>query len=150
MKVSAKGICLCAVAIAMSVSACGPMNGPTAAVSNADPEAQRIRETRVFATGDKRRVVQAVLGALEDQGCTLFTIDYERGFISAARKAMRISIFLVPVGHDRYSVRASARVMPSASSPMVDDPAFYRSFIFDPVSKELSLPGKIPEAGADQ
>lgn len=123
------------------VAACQPPPPPPPTMSAQSPVALRAMQIRAFDTTDKRKVVQAVIAALQDLGYGIAKVDYGSGTITAAKLArLRLTAVVYPHGQRQYSVRANAMVvMPGASATQVDDPEFYQQYFFVPLEKAMFL-----------
>jgi hypothetical protein len=122
------------------LAACTPPPPPPPILSKQAPVALRAMQIRTFETANKRWLVQAVIATMQDLGYTVEKIDYASGTISAAKLIqLRLTAVVYPHGPAQMSVRANAMVKLGAASSQVDDPIFYQTLFFEPLSKALFL-----------
>lgn len=99
--------------------------------------AQRGISTRVFDTGDKAKVFQAVLSALQDLGFVVDRADSVLGTVSATRFGsglVRFTVTIRPGGQQRTIVRASGQL----NQYELSDPAPFQRF-YEALSQALFL-----------
>lgn len=110
--------------------------------SFASPEevlALREIQTRRFEAEDPVRLLKAAMAAMQDLQFVIDDAEPALGLAvgtSLARGSrVQVSVFVRPVGDDRYSVRASVHRGPFR----VDEPRVYRDF-FDAIGVVMALP----------
>ena len=99
--------------------------------------AQRGISTRVFDTGDRAKVFQAVLSALQDLGFVVDRADQILGTVSATRFGaglVRFTVTVRPGGPTRTIVRASGQL----NQHELSDPAPFQRF-YEALSQALFL-----------
>jgi hypothetical protein len=99
--------------------------------------AQRGISTRFFETGDKAKVFQAVLSALQDLGFVVDRADSVLGTVSATRFGsglVRFTVTIRPGGQQRTIVRASGQL----NQHELSDPAPFQRF-YEALSQALFL-----------
>lgn len=99
--------------------------------------AQRGISTRVFDTGDRAKVFQAVLSALQDLGFVVDRADSVLGTVSATRYGsglVRFTVTIRPGGQQRTIVRASGQL----NQHELSDPAPFQRF-YEALSQALFL-----------
>lgn len=105
----------------------------------------RAMQSRAFETGDKPKVYRAVLETLQDLGYVVTDADPKSGTVSGNKLAqlnLTATVYSRPSSAERIIVRVNAtvRVTPGHKQEhQVDDPEFYQSRFFEPLSKALFL-----------
>jgi hypothetical protein len=107
-------------------------------VLDADQSQAQLRsmQTRVFATTDRARTIEAVVATMQDLGFVISEADATIGAVSGARpdRALRMTVGVYPRGESKLAVRANAQL---GREPVVD-PKFYQQF-FSALGKSLFL-----------
>lgn len=99
--------------------------------------AQRAISTRMFDTGDRPKVFQGVLAALQDLGFVVDRADSVLGTVSATRFGeglVRLTITVRPGAADKTIVRASGQL----NQHELSDPAPFQRF-YEALSQALFL-----------
>ncbi|MCS6877085.1 MAG: hypothetical protein RMJ04_13385 [Geminicoccaceae bacterium] len=94
-------------------------------------------QSRQFETGDRERVLRAVIATLQDLGFVVDKADPVLGTISGTKLdgyALRMTVTTIPRGTDRVVVRANAQYNLEA----VEEPLPYQQF-FAALEKSLFL-----------
>lgn len=105
----------------------------------------RSMQSRVFETGDKPKVYRAVFETLQDMGYAVTDANPEAGTVSGnklAQLSLTATVYARSGSAERMVVRANATVKITPGSKQehqVDDPEFYQTRFFDPLSKALFL-----------
>lgn len=125
------------------MAACIPTNDR---VLDAGPESQlqkRSYQSRIFNTGDKERVLRAVIATMQDLGFVIDRADLSLGAVSGTRldgSRTKITVSTQPRGTNRMVVRANAEFR---GKPL-EDPQQYQNF-FISLEKSLFLEGHAVE-----
>ncbi len=98
---------------------------------------KRSYQSRIFDSGDKEKVLRAVISTLQDLGFVIDRADLVLGTVSGTRldgHQVKITVSVRPRGSDRLLVRANAQydIRP------IDDPKQYQDF-FASLEKSLFL-----------
>lgn len=113
--------------------------------SNQNQLQLRSIQTRVFATSDKEKTLQAAIATLQDLGFIIHEANATLGTASATKpgSALRMTVGVYPRGESQLAVRANAQ---SGYNP-VDDPELYQQF-FSALGKSLFLSAEEVNGGA--
>ena len=124
-------------AAGLALSACAaPHTTPPTVMSTKSAVQLRAMQARLFDTADRYKVMQAVVGTMQDIGYTLEKVDPEAGTISAVKLALlRLTVTVNPKGASQVEVRANA----IAIGGQVDAPDFYTTRFFEPLAKAMAL-----------
>lgn len=98
---------------------------------------KRSYQTRIFDTGDKEKVLRAVISTLQDLGFVIERADLTLGSVSGTkldRHQIRATVSVRPKGADRMMVRANAQF----NVTPIEDPKHYQDF-FTSLEKSLFL-----------
>ena len=124
------------VILVLFISSCA--NTQYAALEE-DSSSVKLRsiQTRAFNTSNKKKLLMAVVGTLQDLGFVISKADYTVGAISAEKLDgynLRITVTVRKKGKTQLLVRASAQY----NTTMVKDPKPYQDF-FTSLSKAIFL-----------
>ncbi len=128
------GILICFMASIFVVSCANTQN---AALEEGSQVQLRNIQTRAFHTKNKKKMLIAVVGALQDLGFVISKADYDVGTVSAEKLDgynLKITVTVRKKGKSQILVRASAQY----NTRMVSDPKPYRDF-FTSLSKSIFL-----------
>jgi hypothetical protein len=98
---------------------------------------KRSYQSRIFDTGDKEKVLRAIISTLQDLGFIIERSDLMLGSVSGTKlnaNQIKITVSVRPKGNDRMLVRANAQFNVSP----VEDPKQYQDF-FESLEKSLFL-----------
>jgi len=98
---------------------------------------KRSYQSRIFDTGDKEKVLRAIISTLQDLGFIIERSDLTLGSVSGTKlnaNQIKITVSVRPKGSDRMLVRANAQFNVSP----VEDPKQYQDF-FESLEKSLFL-----------
>lgn len=121
----------------LSLAACQMDSRQQVLATTNSQAAQRGISTRVFDTGDRSKVFQAVLSALQDLGFVVDRADQVLGTVSATRFGsglVRFTVTVRPGGQQRTIVRASGQL----NQHELSDPAPFQRF-YDALSQAVFL-----------
>jgi hypothetical protein len=142
-----------ALAILLTQAACSVDTGPV--LSTKDPGELEAMQTRAFATPDRDRALRQLIFTLEDNGYSIGKIDVQDGMVSAIKNtSLKLTATVTPIEGFSTLVHADAMVdMADGKQYQVDDPTFYGTYFFDPLSRNLGLaatraPAEIAQPGA--
>ena len=105
----------------------------------------RAMQSRAFETGDQPEVYRAVFETLQDLGYAVTDANPKAGTVSGnklAQLSLTATVYSRPDSAERIIVRANATVKVAPGNKQehqVDDPEFYQTRFFDPLSKALFL-----------
>jgi len=130
------------------VSGCVPQEPPPVIMSEKTPVELRAMQSRTFETGDEEKVYRSILAVMLDLGYALSSVDADSKTITGTKLAQLTLTASIPASDEASTtVRANAIVklgpQKLAQSHQVDDPAFYQTRFFEPLSKALFLDAMI-------
>lgn len=140
---------------ALTVSACQPP--PPSRVASKKLEGQVAEmQTRSFATGDKTKVLRAVVETFADMGYVVDHVSPDGSVSSSKGTWLDATAYVDAPTADKTTVQLDVFVYQRNQWAMaqsdlekleqVDDPDFYQKFFFDPLSQKLGLPAA-PKGG---
>lgn len=129
------------VAVVLSLAACQKTGQPKLVLSAKSPVELRAMQSRAFDTTDGNRTLRAVLSTLQDLGYSIDKVDVGAGTVSATKLAnLRLTASTYPRGGSGQTiVRANAIYKLPGQDTEVDDPVFYQTLFFEPLSKAMFL-----------
>lgn len=129
------------IAVALSLAACQKADQPKLVLSTKAPVELRAMQSRAFDTTDGNRILRAVLSTLQDLGYSIDKVDVGAGTVSATKLAnLRLTASTYPRGgSNQIIVRANAIYKLPGQDTQVDDPVFYQTLFFEPLSKAMFL-----------
>jgi len=126
--------------LAPLVAACVGQQETALVASGKSAVELRSMQARTFETGDRNRILRAVIATLHDHGYAMNRVSAEAGTATATKQAtLRLSASVYPRGEAQTVVRANAVVLQPGRATQVDDPIFYRDRFFEPLSRTLAL-----------
>ena len=129
------------------LSACAANQQPELIASNKSAVELRAMQSRMFETGDKNRIVRAIIATLLDLGYSIEKVEPEVGTVTGEKLTdIRLTASAYPRGSERTIVRTNAivQILTDARTYhrqgyQIDAPEFYQKWFFDPLSKALFL-----------
>ncbi|WP_426956768.1 hypothetical protein [Muricoccus radiodurans] len=101
----------------------------------------RVVQNRVVATGNGEQVMRAMAATLQDRGFRMAEVDVGAGRIAATRwPFQRITLQQRRLDAGRTGIEADAYVRIEGQDVQVDDPRYYETDLFGPLSQALGLP----------
>jgi hypothetical protein len=125
---------LCACVLA---AACATTNERVLDAGDQTQLQKRAMQSRTFETGDRDRVLRAIISTLQDLGFVIDRADHTLGVVSATKLnvyQLKITVSTRPRGAARTLVRANAQF----NVKPVEDPKPYQDF-FASLEKSLFL-----------
>lgn len=106
---------------------------------------RRVNETRNFEAANKDSLFKAVITTLQDQGYNIVKVNLDSSEVTAQRDSnIILSIILYPAGTKQFAVRVNGQIFKednfsSTGYETINDPRFYQTEFFEPLSKSLFL-----------
>lgn len=128
---------ICAMLLALSLSACATGSVNEAMQTEKSQVALRSIQSRAFDTTDKNRLLRTVIATLQDLGFVIDKADNDLGTVSATKLngyQLRMTVSVRPHGRKQSLVRANAQYQLTT----VEDPKPYQQF-FTALQKAMFL-----------
>jgi hypothetical protein len=123
---------------ALLLSGCATTNERVLDIGDETQLQKRSYQSRIFDTGDKEKVLRAVISTLQDLGFIVERADLTLGSVSGTKldkaNRARITVSVREKGTDRMLVRANAQF----NVTPIKDPIQYQNF-FSSLGKALFL-----------
>jgi hypothetical protein len=114
----------------------------------------RSMQSRMFETGDTKKVYRAVIATFQDLGYSITKVEPAAGMVSANKLAqLRMTATVFKRSENRVMVRSNAIVQLAPTidqGHQVDAAEFYQKRFFEPLSKSLFLTALQVEDPPDQ
>lgn len=127
----------------LSLPACVTTNQRVLDMGDETQLQKRSYQSRSFDTGDKEKVMRAVIATMQDLGFIIERADLALGMVSGARadyNEARMTVSVRPRGEGQMLVRATAQY----GLRPIEDPVQYQSF-FNSLGKSLFLEAQAVE-----
>lgn len=125
--------------LALALGAC-VASTPKPILSAKNPVELRAMQARAFDTADRNKMVRTVVATLLDMGYVIDKVEPAAGTVSATKLAqLQLTATVSPRNERQTVVRANAMVKVERQETQVDDPVFYQTLFFEPLSKALFL-----------
>lgn len=125
------------MATLLALSGCASLKDRVLDTGDQSQVQKRSYQSRAFDTGDKQKVLRAVIATLQDLGFVIDKADATLGTVSGTKLdnySLKMTVSVRPKGKDQMIVRANAQF----NITPVEDPKPYQDF-FNSLSKSLFL-----------
>ena len=135
------------IAGAVLLSACQTVDN-SVLLSTKSAVELRNAQSRIYETTDKDKIYRSVIAVMQDLGYSITAVESEAGVITG-NKLAQLDLTATVTERDESSTRVRANAIVKVNfagrATQVDDPEFYQTRFFEPLSKAMFLDALLDE-----